>query len=80
MKITEGKLHAAQQSLAAMADDIAERGDARVTGVRLLADGSWMVDYFMWDAGAESSRGVNLAEAWLRLTHRLAGTDPPPFK
>ena len=78
--ITEGKLNAAQQAIEAMAADIASRGDARVTGVRVTADNTWIVDFFVWPTGAMSMRGNSLAEAWLKLAHRLEGTDPPPFK
>ena len=79
MNITEGKLNMAQQAIIAMAADIASRGDARVTGVRMSSDGTWIIDYFIWDAGVMSMRGESLADAWLNLAHNLAGTEKPPF-
>ena len=54
MNITEGKLNIAQRAIVLMAADIASRGDARVTGVRMSSDGTW-------DAGAMSMRGASLA-------------------
>ena len=65
-----------------LAADIAERNSSiTVTGFKLAHHGGirWGIEWFDEVAGAQTTYGATLYDAWLALAHHISGTDLPPF-
>ena len=82
MAVSKRDLDHAQNTLAQIDRDL--RGinaDVRIYYIALPAGSAhgWMIEYFLEPQGHMLMSGATLNDAYIRLAHKLIGTEPPPF-